>query len=133
MTEQDKIKVILSDNDKTQTWLAGKLGMKKQTLNNILNINKSLDHELYKQIYKIFKQEKFIASAEDKCSVIKDQAMEINSIIGSSLTLFNGTVRKVSEDNVLDFKEKKVLSDMVQEIRDCLNYELDKIAEMIER
>lgn len=133
MTEQQKIKIILSDNDKTKTWLAEQLGMSKSRLGNILNTNKGLDVELHKSIIAIFKKHKFIASAEDKCNYIKDQTMEINSIFGSSLQLLNQTVKKITEDNVLDFKEKVSLLGMVDELRDNLNSELDKIKEMIEK
>lgn len=133
MNAKDEVKSILINHKRTQTWLAEKLGIQKQTLNYMLNGSKGLDTETYKQIIKIFKREKMITSAGDKCDHIRTQTLEINAIIGSSLILLNNTVKKVSEDNILDFKEKKQLSEMIDELRESLNHELDKISEMIER
>lgn len=133
MNAKDEVKSILINYRRTQTWLAEKLGIQKQTLNYMLNGSKGLDTETYKQIIKIFKREKMITSAGDKCDHIRNQTMEVNAILGSSLTLLNNTVKKVSEDNILDFKEKKQLSEMIDELRESLNHELDKISEMIER
>ncbi len=133
MKAQDEIKAILFTHEKTKVWLAGKLHVTKQKLDYWLNDAKSMDVDTYNQIMSIFKHEKMICSADDKCDHIRTQTMEINSIIGSSLTMLNSTVKTVSSDNILDFKEKKLLSEMIAELRDNLNHELDKIAEMIEK
>jgi Zn-dependent peptidase ImmA (M78 family) len=133
MKAQDEIKSILFSNEKSKVWLAQKLGISKQDVHYMLNTATDIPHERYAQIIKIFKAEGFICSADEKCDFIKNQTLETNDMIGKLLSLLNNTVRKVSEDNVLDFREKKELSEMVDYVQESVTQKLDEIRKIIEK
>lgn len=133
MDAQDEIKQILFENDKTKTWLAGKLHMTKQDLGYQLDHAANFSHELYERIMRVFRAEGLICTASEKCEYVKDQTLSVGAIVSNGLSLMYTTVKNFTKDNVLDFKEKKALSDMVEEFRTKVNLQLDEIQKTIEK
>lgn len=132
MTRQEEIKQVLFDNDKTNTWLANKLGMKKQDLGYQLNDAVNFSVDLYERIMKIFKKEGFITSTTDQCNFLLEQTLQTNSALGHSLTILNNTVKRSVSDMVLDFKEKVTLIEMIEKIKVELDNQCDEMISIIE-
>jgi Zn-dependent peptidase ImmA (M78 family) len=132
MDTQTQIIRILFENNKQKNWLADKLRISAQKIDYMLNKAKKISHEDYNQIMEIFKKEGFITSNSEQCNHLYDQTIEINSVIGHTLTILNGNVKKFTDDNVLDFREKRKLTDMIDKIRNEFNAELDSIESIIE-
>lgn len=131
MTPQDEIKQILFNNDKTKVWLANKLGMSKSDLTYQLNRATNFSVDLYNRVMDIFRKENFITK-DDQCDFLIRQTLQIDAVIGHSLTLLNDNVLKFTKDNVLDFKEKSRLIEVVTKIKDELIAELETIEKIIE-
>lgn len=131
MTPQDEVKRILFDHEKTNTWLAKKLGMSKEDLHYQLNRSKNYPVDLHNRINEIFKKEGFITNATEKCEFLIKQTLQIDSVVGTSLTMLNSAVEKFTRDNVLDFREMKRLFDIVEKIRDGVNESLDNIESIL--
>jgi hypothetical protein len=131
MTPQDEIKQILFNNDKTKVWLANKLGMSKSDLTYQLNRATNFSVDLYNRVMDIFRKENFITK-DDQCDFLIRQTLQIDAVIGHSLTMLNDNVLKFTKDNVLDFKEKSRLIEVVTKIKDELIAELETIEKIIE-
>ncbi len=132
MKAQTEIIQILFQNDKTKSWLANKLGISAQNLDYKLNRASDIPFELYNQIMKIFKKEGFIVSENDQCVHLLNQTVEIDALIGHSLTLLNGSVKSFTADNVLDFKEKQKLISIIEKMRNDFLEQLDEIEKIVE-
>lgn len=132
MTKQEEIKQILFDNDKTNTWLANKLGMKKQDLGYQLNNAVNFSVDLYESIIKILRKEGFITSSSEQCSFLIDQTLQTNSVLGYSLTILNNTVKRAVSDMVLDFKEKIALIETIEKLKDELIIQCDEMIAIVE-
>ncbi len=132
MTEQVEIIRILFENDKPKSWLANKLGISSQNLDYKLHNAKKIAVEDYNQIMKIFKKEGFITSNSEQCNHLLNQTLEIDALIGHTLTILNASVQKFTKDNVLDFREKKRLGNLIDQIRNDFNNELDHVEKIIE-
>lgn len=131
MTPQEEVKRILFESDRNQTWLANKLGMSRADLNYQLNTAKNYSAELNNRIMEIFKKEGF-TSKNEQCEDLLNQTLLINSMIGNSLQILNNNVQKFTRDNVIDFREKKRLLDVIEKMRaDYLN-ELERIEKIVE-
>lgn len=132
MSDQDQIKSILFVNDKSKSWLAGKLNITPQKLDYILHNAKKISKSDYDSIMHIFKNAGFITSNSEQCNHLLGQTIEIDSLLGHALTILNGNIRQFTKDNVLDFNEKRRLLDIVTKIRTDFNNELDSIEMIIE-
>ncbi len=131
MKEQDEIKRILFDNDRSKSWLAKKLGITAQSLQYKLDVAPDLSLEFYRQIMKIFKAEGFISSANEQCEYLIQQTLQIDSMIGNALTMLNRTVQKTTLDHVLDFNEKRKLFELIEKIKSDFEDELGKIENIL--
>jgi len=132
MNAQTEILQILFNNDKSKTWLSQKLGISPQNLDYKLNKASDLPLIFYNEIMAIFKKEGFITSAKDQCDYLLRQTITIDSMIGNMLSILNDTVERITEDHVLDFKEKMKLSELTDKIKMNFNNELEKIQNIIE-
>jgi len=127
MTPQEEVKRILFENDKTKTWLANRLGISKEDLSYQLNRSKNYSADLHNRIINILKKEGFITNTTEKCEFLIKQTLQIDSMVGTSLTMLNTSVEKFTKDNILDFRETKRLFDIVEKIRNGVNESLDNI------
>jgi len=123
---------ILFINDKSKSWLANKLGISSQKLDYRLNRANDMPLELYQQIMKIFKKEGFITSDNDQCVHLLNQTLEIDALIGHSLTLLNSNVKAFTEDNILDFRERRKLLEIIDKIKSEFLEQIDEIEKVIE-
>jgi len=132
MPEQTEIMRILFENDKTKSWLANQLKIKPQKLDYWLGKAKKIGVEDYNKIMEIFKKEGFITSNSEQCNHLLNQTIEIDALLGHTLTLLNTNVQKFTSDNVLEYREKKRLGEVIEKIRNEFNIELDQIEKIIE-
>lgn len=132
MIEQNEVMKILFENDKSKSWLANKLSITPQKLDYRLSKAKKIAIEDYKEIMRIFKKEGFITSNSEQCTHLLNQTIEIDALLGHALTILNTNVKKFTSDNVLEYREKKRLSEVIDKIRNEFNDELDQIEEIIE-
>ncbi len=132
MTEQNEILRILFVNDKSKSWLANRLGISPQNLDYKLRNAKKLAVEDYNSIMKIFKNEGFITSNSEQCTHLLNQTVEIDGMMGHILSILNSSVQKFTADNVLEYREKKQLLEMISKMRNDFNNELDSIEKIIE-
>ena len=132
MTKQEEVKQILFDNDKTNTWLANKLGMKKQDLGYQLNEAVNFSVDLYDRIISIFKKHGFITSSSEQCNFLIDQTLQTNSAIGHSVQILNNTVKNSVKDMVLDFREKTSLIELIEKIKSEITDQCDEMISIIE-
>lgn len=132
MTPQEQILQILFNEDKTKAWLADKLGIKKQSLQYQLTNSSNYPVELHNRIMNIFQKEGFITIKSEQCNFLVRQTLEINSLIGHSVSILNQTVKNFTKDNLLDFRERKDLGELIEKIRTETNNQLDEIEKIIE-
>lgn len=132
MTPQEEILQILFNEDKTKAWLADKLGIKKQSLQYQLTNSSNYPVELHNRIMNIFQKEGFITIKSEQCNFLVRQTLEINSLIGHSVSILNQTVKNFTKDNLLDFRERKDLGELIEKIRTETNNQLDEIEKIIE-
>lgn len=127
-----EIKEILFKNDKNISWLKGKIKQNVDLYYLLSDNSVNFDIEIYEEIIKIFKKEGFITSPTDQCAYLLNQTIQIDALIGHTLSIFNTNVQKFTSDNVLEFREKRRLSDIVDKMRSDFNSELDNIEKIIE-
>ena len=132
MTKQEEIKQILFDNDLTNAWLARKLRMSKQDLGYQLNDAVNFSADLYDRIIAVLKREGFITKESDQCEHLISQTLEINSLIGHSVSLLNSTVKKYTEDKVLEFSERKKLIELAERIKDDFIDQIEEVIKVLE-
>jgi len=132
---RDEIREILFKNDKTVKWLAEQT--RKFSYNQLYYAlsqkSATFDTSMYNEIVKIFKSEGMISSEAERCTHLLNQILKIDSIIGHSLTLLNDNVAEFTKDNIIDFKEKKRLSDMIDKIENEFTSEVSRIKKIIEK
>lgn len=132
MTKQEEIKQILFDNDLTNAWLARKLRMSKQDLGYQLNDAVNFSADLYDRIIAVLKREGFITKESGQCEHLINQTLEINSLIGHSLSILNSSVKKYTDDKVLEFSERKRLIELAERIKDDFNDQIEEIMKVLE-
>ena len=133
MNPQDEIKQILFNNDKTKVWLADKLHVSKQQLSYELNHSKDISKSLYDKILNIFRAEGFIVATGQKIELIKDQLLTVSQVNCNNIALILSQFKIHSSDGVIDFNERKELSDLVETCRNKTNNELDKLQKFISK
>jgi DNA polymerase III delta prime subunit len=131
MTPQEEVKRILFESDRNQTWLANKLGLSRADLNYQLNTAKNYSADLHNRIMTIFKKEGY-NSKDERCQDLLDQTLLINSMIGNSIQILNNNVQKFTKDNVLDFRERKRLLDVIEKMKSDYMNELERIEKIVE-
>jgi hypothetical protein len=115
MDRKDEIKQILLKNDRTIVWLSSKIpGHDFYYLLN--NRAKKIDADLYDEIMQLFRKEGFLDETIKKSESIYAQLLNINALIDSSLSLLNHTACEYLKDNVLTFRERKSLMEMIEKI-----------------
>lgn len=125
-----EIRNILIRNDRTISWLSGKMRIPRSTLNARLNNPETFSKKDYDKIFSIFKKENMVS---DVCERLEKETLAIDSIMASSITLLNTTVLNFVSDNELTFKEKESLLKHIETTKKQLNEQLDLIAEIVER
>ncbi|MFC2084943.1 hypothetical protein ACFLS9_07800 [Bacteroidota bacterium] len=130
MTKQDEIKQILFNNDRTVKWLADKLGKERQGLHYQLNHASKFGIDLYEQIKKIFKNEGFL---DNQCEYLLRQTLNVDAIVNNCLASLSDTVNRFTSDNILEFGEKKKLSELIEKIHNDVEHQLKKLSDIIER
>lgn len=114
MDRKEEIKSILIKNNRTITWLSMKLP--GHDFYYLLNNSKKIDADLYDEIMELFRKEGFLDSEIKLTDSIYNQLLSINSLINSSLSLLNQTAGEALKDNILSFRERKVLSNMIEKL-----------------
>ena len=126
-----EIKEVLLKNDKTMKWLSNKLhGVDVYYL--LSDKCKTFDVSVYDDIISIFKKEGIIATPNEQCDKLVEQIFHLDAVFGHSLTMLNGNIHSFTKDNVLDFSEKKKLSDMLDKIENEFVNEINKSRRIIE-
>lgn len=112
---RQEIKEILFRNDRTTKWLQQKVpGVDLYYL--LSDKCKTFDIDTYDRIMSALTKEGLTTVEDERCEKLVDEILSIDSIIGNSLILLNSNVRDFTRDNVLDFSERKKLSQLLDKI-----------------
>ena len=104
MKKQEEIKFLLHTHGIKYSWLADKLGIKKQTLSYILNESPNVDDDLYNQIIKIleeyqFELDLFENPPPDTLDLFSDEKLRVG--IGERIRIFAkrkyGTLKSLAD------------------------------------
>ena len=136
MNRRDQIKDILFRNDKNPSWLKSKLSGKFPSVDVYYLLSEksvNFDVELYDEIMGIFRKEGFIVTENERCDKFAEQLIQVNGIIAHSTYLLNSNATDFLKDNLLDYREKKKLLELVDKIRREFDQEIGKIEKIIER
>lgn len=130
--KRTEIKEVLFRNDKTVTWLKDKMKTKIDLHYLLSSRSVNFDVDIYDEIKEVFKNEGFITSENERSDKFAEQLIQVNGIISHSTYLLNSNASDFLKDNVLDFREKKKLIDIIHKMRSEFNNELDSIQKVIE-
>lgn len=129
--KKQQIKDILFYNKQNITWLIDRIpGV--DWYYQLSDKAKTFDTDLYDKVKELFKKAGFIASEDERCERFADQLIQVNGIISHSTYLLNSNAAEFLKDNVLDFREKKKLLEIIEKMRKEFNQEIEKISEFIE-
>lgn len=135
MQRSDKraeVKDILFNNDKNISWLKNKMNTKCDLHYLLSEKSVNFDINIYEEILSIFRKEGFITSENDRCERFAEQLIQVNGIISHSTYLLNSNAAIFIKDNILDFREKRKLVEILNKISNEFNTELEKIEKIIE-
>jgi len=128
----ETIKQILFKNDKPKSWLAGKLRISPQSLQYKLDNHSALSADLFEDIMQILRKEGFITSESEQCNYLVKQTLKTDALLSSTIEMLSETVKRFVDDTVLDFREKKELSILIDKTRTDLNQAFDDLELIIE-
>lgn len=131
-----EISQLIHKADKNITWLKGKL---KSTIGRDIDLyyllsekSVNFDVEIYDAIIQILKKEGVIVSENERCEKFAEQLIQVNGIISHSTYLLNSNASHFIKDNVLDFREKRKLLEIVEKMKNEFNQEIESIEKIIE-
>lgn len=135
MNNSDKraeVKEILFKNDKTVAWLKSRMNTKVDLHYLLSDKSVNFDINIYEEIMKIFKGEGFITSENQRCEMFAEQLIKVNAIINHSTYLINSNAMEFIKDNILDFREKKKLMEIIDKMKNEFNDEIERIEKIIQ-
>lgn len=131
-----EISQLLHKADKNVTWLKEKLrsviGREVDVYYLLSDKSKNFDVDVYDAIIRVFKKEGFITSENERCEKFAEQLIQVNGIISHSTYLLNSNASIFIKDNVLDFREKRKLMDVIEKMKNEFNDEIEQIEKIIE-
>ena len=127
-----EIKEILFKHEKTVSWLKNKMTSKVDLYYQLSDSSVNFDVNVYDEIMKIFRKEGFITSENERCDRFAEQLITVNGIISHSTYLLNSNASDFIKDNVLDFREKKKLLEILEKIELEFSTEFEKVRKTIE-
>lgn len=134
MDKRQEVRKILLENDKTIAWLKTKLrNNSKVDLYYLLSDDSvNFDVNIYDEIIQVFKNSGFITSEADRCNRFAEQLIQVNGIISHSTYLLNSNAQDFLKDNLLDYREKRKLLEILDKIKNEFLSEVEKIEKIIE-
>lgn len=132
MDKRLEIKETLLRNDKNISWLKQRMHTNCDLYRLLGENSKNFDIEIYDEIMSVFKKHGFITSENERCEKFAGQLIQVNGIISHSTYLLNSNASDFIRDNVLDFREKKKLLEIVDKMKTEFNDEIERIEKIIE-
>jgi len=130
--KRTEIKEILFRHEKTVAWLREKMSTKIDLHYLLSDKSVNFDINIYEEIQNVFKKEGFITSENVRCEKFAEQLIQVNGIISHSTYLLNSNASDFIKDNILDFREKKKLLELVDKMRNEFNTEIEHVEKIIE-
>lgn len=130
--KRTEIKEILFCNDKNISWLRNKMKTKVDLHYLLSEKSVNFDINIYEEIMSIFKKEGFITSENDRCEKFAEQLIQVNGIISHSTYLLNSNASHFLHDNILDFRERRKLLEIIEKMKSEFNQEIEHIEKIIE-
>ena len=129
--KRQEIKDILFHHEKTMSWLQSKLHTHVDLHYLLSDRSVNFDVNIYEEIMEVFKREGFISSEGERCNRFTQEMVLVNAIISHSTYLLNSNASQFIRNNVLEFREKMKLTEIITKMRNELNDELEKIEKII--
>jgi DNA-binding Lrp family transcriptional regulator len=133
MTEREEIKVLMNEGCITYAALAKKCGMREKQLHYRLNTAAGDDIPLgmYTEIMNALKSFGVDVNSAVTCSSLVDVTLKANVEINRDLSELNDEIRLITEDGVIEPKEKARLKKQLATIRKHYNDKFDELESLL--
>lgn len=108
-------------------WLSDKLNMDYETVRYQLRNAMNYRQDFHSRVVEIFKREGMISSNKEVCDKLKDDLIDLSTVLSGTLSVITRSVREKIKDRTLDPNEKKVLRDQIRAHQNRVNDQLNDI------
>lgn len=108
-------------------WLSDKLNMDYETVRYQLRNAMNYRQDFHSRVVEIFKREGMISSNKEICDKLKDDLIDLSTVLSGTLSVITRSVREKIKDRTLDPEEKRILRDQIRAHQNRVNDQLNDI------
>lgn len=108
-------------------WLSDKLNMDYETVRYQLRNAMNYRQDFHSRVVEIFKREGMISSNKEVCDKLKDDLIDLSTVLSGTLSVITRSVREKIKDRTLDPEEKRILRDQIRAHQNRVNDQLNDI------
>ena len=108
-------------------WLSDKLNMDYETVRYQLRNAMNYRQDFHTRVVEIFKREGLISSNKEVCDRLKDDLIDLSTVLSGTLSVITRSVKEKIHDRTLDPNEKKTLRDQIRAHQNRVNDQLNDI------
>lgn len=108
-------------------WLSDKLNMDYETVRYQLRNAMNYRQDFHSRVVEIFKREGMISSNKEVCDKLKDDLIDLSTVLSGTLSVITRSVREKIKDRALDPEEKRILRDQIRAHQNRVNDQLNDI------
>jgi predicted transcriptional regulator len=108
-------------------WLSDKLNMDYETVRYQLRQAQNYRQDFHSRVVEIFKREGMISSNKEVCDRLKDDLIDLSTVLSGTLSVITRSVKEKIHDRNLDPNEKRILRDQIRAHQNRVNDQLNDI------
>jgi hypothetical protein len=108
-------------------WLSDKLSMDYETVRYQLRNAMNYRQDFHSRVVEIFKREGMISSNKEVCDKLKDDLIDLSTVLSGTLSVITRSVKEKIHDRNLDPNEKRILRDQIRAHQNRVNDQLNDI------
>lgn len=108
-------------------WLSDKLNMDYETVRYQLRNAMNYRQDFHSRVVEIFKREGMISSNKEVCDKLKDDLIDLSTVLSGTLSVITRSVREKIKDRTLEPEEKRILRDQIRAHQNRVNDQLNDI------
>lgn len=108
-------------------WLSDKLNMDYETVRYQLRNAMNYRQDFHSRVVEIFKREGMISSNKEVCDKLKDDLIDLSTVLSGTLSVITRSVKEKIHDRNLDPNEKRILRDQIRAHQNRVNDQLNDI------
>lgn len=108
-------------------WLSDRLNMDYETVRYQLRNAMNYRQDFHSRVVEVFKREGMISSNKEVCDKLKDDLIDLSTVLSGTLSVITRSVREKIHDRTLDPNEKRILRDQIRAHQNRVNDQLNDI------